>query len=210
MLLVGQYDSPYVRRVAVSLHLLDLPFRRSPLSVFGDFEAMRRLNPLGRVPVLVLDDGEALADSAAILDLLDEMAGPERALLPPSGPLRRRALQVMALATGCSDKAAGIVYERSQRPPDKVDEHWLLRLRIQLEGALATLERRRPEPWFLGERFSQADVTVATMLSFLKLALPDLVAAERLPALAAFSARCEALPAFAATRPGPDELPGGA
>jgi glutathione S-transferase len=210
MLLVGQYDSPYVRRVAVSLHLLGLPFQRSPLSVFGDFDAMRRLNSLGRVPVLVLEDGETLVDSGAILDLLDELAGSERALLPPSGPLRRRALQVMALATGCSDKAAGIVYERKQRVPDKVDEHWLLRLRLQLEGALAALERRRPEPWFLGERFSQADVTVATMLSFVQLALPGLVTAERLPVLEAFAAACERLPAFEATLPGPDELPGGA
>jgi glutathione S-transferase len=177
--------------------------------VFGDFEAMRRLNPLGRVPVLVLEDGEALVDSGAILDLLDEMVGPERALLPSSGPLRRRALQVMALATGCSDKAAGIVYERTQRPPDKVDESWVRRLRIQLEGALAALERSRPEPWFLGERFSQADVTVATMLSFLKLALPEFVTRERVPALHAFAAACEQLPAFMATQPGPDELPGG-
>jgi glutathione S-transferase len=210
MLLVGQYDSSYVRRVAVSLHLLDLPFQRSPLSVFGDFDAMRRLNPLGRVPVLVLEDGEALVDSGAILDFLDELAGPERALLPPSGPLRRWALQVMALATGCSDKAAGIVYERAQRAPEKVDEHWLVRLRLQLEGALVALERKRPEPWFLGERFSQADVTVATMLSFAKLALPGLVTAERLPGLEAFSAACERLPAFKAALPGPDELPGGA
>ena len=74
------------------------------------------------VPVLVLEDGEVLVDSVAILDFVDEMVGPERALLPPSRALRRRALQVMALATGCSDKAAGIVYERTQRAPEKVDE----------------------------------------------------------------------------------------
>jgi glutathione S-transferase len=218
MLLIGQCDSPYVRRVAVSLHLLGLPFERSPLSVFGDFDAMRRLNPLGRVPALVLDPpapprgpegglGEVLVDSGAILDHLDELAGPGRALLPPSGPLRRQALQVMALATGASDKAAGIVYERARRTPAEVDEAWLGRLRLQLEGALAALERRRPDPWFLGERFGQADVTVATMVAYLRLALPELVAPGRVPALARHADACERLPAFEATRPGPDERP---
>jgi glutathione S-transferase len=207
MLLIGQYDSPYVRRVAVSLHLLGTPFERSPLSVFGDFDAMRRLNPLGRVPALVLDHGEVLVDSGAILDHLDELAGPGRALLPPSGPLRRRALQVMALATGASDKAAGIVYERGGRAPEKVDEAWLGRLRVQLQGALDALEQRRPDPWFLGERFGQADVTVATMVAYLRLALPELVAPERVPALARHADACERLPAFEATRPGPDERP---
>jgi glutathione S-transferase len=72
------------------------------------------------------------------------------------------------------------------------------------------LERKRPEPWFLGERFSQADVTVATMLSFVQLALPGLVTGKRLPVLEGFAAACERLPAFEAARPGPDELPGGA
>lgn len=207
MLLIGQYDSPYVRRVAVSLHILGVPFDRDPLSVFGDFDAMRRLNPLGRVPALALDDGEVLVDSAAILDHLDELAGPERALLPPSGPLRRQALQVMALATGAADKAAGIVYERGRRAPEKVDESWLRRLRVQLEGALGALERRRPDPWFLGARFGQADVTVATMVGYLRLALPELASPDRLPALARHADACERLPEFQATRPGPDERP---
>jgi glutathione S-transferase len=100
MILVGQYDSPYVRRVAISLHALGLDFERNTMSVFADADAMRRINPLGRVPSLVLDGGETLLDSAAILDHLDETVGPARALLPPAGAERRRALQIIALATG--------------------------------------------------------------------------------------------------------------
>src|SRR5215212_2587418 len=98
MILVGQFDSPFVRRVAVSLHMLQLPFTRNPISVFGDAEAMRAINPLGRIPSLVLDDGEVLIDSAAILDHLDEVVGRARALLPPSGAPRRAALRISALA----------------------------------------------------------------------------------------------------------------
>jgi Glutathione S-transferase, N-terminal domain len=99
MQLVGQYDSPYVRRVAISLTLLGLPFTRNTISVFADADEMRRINPVVRIPSLILDDGEVLIDSAAILDHVDETVGPERALLPPRGAERRPALRIVALAT---------------------------------------------------------------------------------------------------------------
>src|SRR5258705_11343896 len=89
MLLVGQYDSPFVRRVAISLHVFGIAFERNTKSVFADADEMRRINPLGRIPSLVLDDGEVIIDSAAILDYLDGLVGAERALLPPHGPARR-------------------------------------------------------------------------------------------------------------------------
>jgi glutathione S-transferase len=92
MILLGQYDSPFTRRVAVSMHMLGLAFERDTSSVFADADAVRRLNPLGRIPVLVLDDGEVLIDSGAILDHLDERVGPDRALTPPTGSARRREL----------------------------------------------------------------------------------------------------------------------
>ena len=91
MQLVGHYDSPFVRRVAISLTLLALPFTRNTMSVFADAAEMQRINPIVRIPSLVLDDGEVLIDSAAILDHIDETVGPGRALLPPRGPERRRA-----------------------------------------------------------------------------------------------------------------------
>ena len=135
MILIGQFDSPYVRRVAVSMHLLNIAFERRLLSVFRHAEEMRRYNPLGRVPALVLDDGETLIDSAATLDHLDQIAGPDRALLPPSGAARRHALRLIALATGCSDKAIAVAYER-RRPPHLIDEGWVARCRAQLDAGL--------------------------------------------------------------------------
>jgi hypothetical protein len=136
MQLVGQFDSPYVRRVAISLHLLGLPFTRNTISVFSDAEEMGRINPLVRVPSLVLDDGEVLIDSGAILDHIDETVGAGRALLPQHGTERRRALRIIALASGAIDKAGAIVYERVLRPADKVYEPWIDRCRAQLTGAL--------------------------------------------------------------------------
>ena len=140
MQLVGQYDSPYVRRVAISLHLLGLPFTRNAISVFSDAEEMGRINPLVRVPSLVLDDGEVLIDSGAILDHIDETVGASRALLPRHGPERRLALRIIALASGAIDKAGAIVYERVLRPADKVHEPWVDRCRAQLTGALRALD----------------------------------------------------------------------
>ncbi len=111
MILVGQYDSPYVRRVAVSLRVLGFDYEHDTRSVFGDFDSMRQTNPLARIPSLVFDDGEVLIDSAAILDWLDETVGPARALLPRAGPERRRALRLIALATGVMDKAVSSIPE---------------------------------------------------------------------------------------------------
>jgi glutathione S-transferase len=107
MILVGQYDSPYTRRVAVSLGLLGFDFEHDGRSVFADFESMRTTNPLGRVPSLILRDGTTLIDSMAILDWLDQQVGPERGLMPASGPARQDALQRIALATGTIDKVMG-------------------------------------------------------------------------------------------------------
>src|SRR5262245_23379316 len=99
MILVGQYDSPYVRRVEVSLRVLGVAYEHDTRSVFGDFDSMRKTNPLARIPSLVLDDGDVLIDSNAILDWLDETVGHGRALLPPKGADRRRAA-----ASGASDR----------------------------------------------------------------------------------------------------------
>src|SRR3954451_9300070 len=105
MILIGQYDSPFVRRVAIALRLYAMPFEHRPWSTFGDADKIAPFNPLRRVPTLVLEGGEALLESGVILDHLDELAGQERALIAKRGPQRRRALRVCALATGLADKA---------------------------------------------------------------------------------------------------------
>ncbi|WP_204325379.1 glutathione S-transferase family protein, partial [Stenotrophomonas maltophilia] len=81
-----------------------LSYEHRPWSVFGNADEVARYNPVIRVPTLVLDDGEVLIESAAILDHLDETVGPARALIAENGRDRRLALKVMALATGLGDK----------------------------------------------------------------------------------------------------------
>lgn len=205
MILVGQYDSPYVRRVAVSLHQLGIPFERAPLSTFRDIEEMRRINPTLRVPALVLDSGETLTDSHAILDWLDHEVGPERALMPPAGSDRRRCWQAIGLASTACDKAKDILYENALRPPEKVHRPVVERCRAQLEAALAGLEALAGQPWVLGDAISQADITTVCTLGFVRDAVPDAASAGRWPGLDRLSKQCEALPAFKAGAPGAAE-----
>src|SRR5882672_3316628 len=135
------FDSPFVRRVAVSMNVLGMAFEHRNWSISKDFEIIRQFNPLGRVPTLVLPDGEALIESSAILDFLDERAGPERALLPHSGKERRQALRILAVATGAAEKGVAQVYETAFRPPEKRHAPWVERCHAQMHAALTELNR---------------------------------------------------------------------
>ena len=198
MRLIGRYDSPFVRRVGISLHLLGLPFEQLPLSVFSDATEVRKFSPLGRVPVLVLADGEVLVDSAAILDHLDEVAGPERRLIPAGGPARRRVLRTVVTATGAADKAIAISYER-RRPAAQQSADWVDRCRVQIEAALGELEVgwSTATPSTLG-RPTQAEITTATMLAYVRRVEPAIAAEGRYPGLDRMAADCERLEAFRA------------
>jgi glutathione S-transferase len=207
MILVGQYDSPFVRRVAVSLRVLGFAYQHDTRSVFADFDAMLNVNPLGRIPSLVLDDGETLIDSAAILDWLDQSVGPERALIPHCGPQRRRSLRLIALAGGIIEKAGAEAYERLIRPSAYRWPEWIARCRAQATAALAALAA---EDWPATDRLDQAEITTACMVRYVQMADPDLLASSRYPTLLALSARCEVRPEFQATYPAEYAVPRGA
>jgi glutathione S-transferase len=197
MILIGQYDSPFVRRVAIALRLYGLPFEHRPWSTFGEGDKIAPFNPLRRVPTLVLDGGEALIESTAILDYLDELVGPERAMMAERGPARRQALRVCALASGLGDKAVSLLYERILRKdPSKI---WVERCEAQIAGVLEVLEKERAAiamPYWFGDKIGHADIAVACVLRFAREAHPALFDGTRYPALSAHAARCEALPAF--------------
>ncbi len=199
MILIGMFDSPFVRRVAVSMNLLGMAFEHRNWSIGRDFDLIRGFNPLGRVPTLVLADGEALIESNAILDFLDETVGPGRALLPRSGLERREALRIMAIAAGAAEKGVAQVYEKVFRPPEKRHRPWTDRCSTQMHGALTELDRlsrRRAGEWLIGDRLTQADITSACAYTFLVDAVNIDGAESTYPGLAAIAARCEALPEF--------------
>jgi glutathione S-transferase len=201
MLLIGQYDSPFVRRVGIALTWQGLAFRHEPWSVFRDAERIRAFNPLLRVPTLELDDGTALTDSHMILDHLDAIAPPGQALFPREEPARHRALRIAALACGAGEKAGSLFYEQCLH--ETVSELWVRRCRAQIKETLALLEGERAalqgEHWF-GDRPGHADIAVAVVLRFILEAHPGLVTPQDVPLLAADAERLEALPVFQAIR----------
>jgi glutathione S-transferase len=197
MLLIGQYDSPFVRRVAVALHHYGLPFEHRPWSVWGDADKIAEYNPLRRVPTLVLDDGSALVKTFVILDAIDEQAAPARALAPASGRERRDVMRVAALASGVADKALTLLY--SSLDLMKPSERWSSRCRAQIIETLTVLETERAArrtPYWFGSALSHADIGLACAYRFTTEAHPELIAPAQFPTLTAQAARCEALPCF--------------
>ncbi len=206
MIVIGRDLSPFVRRVLVSLKLTGLPHEQRPLSTGGDLEAIRAINPLARVPALLLGDDEPpLVDSWAILDHIDEQAGPEKALIPPRGKARRDVLRLVAIGTGAAEKGVQSFYERTRRPADKVHAPWHEHCDAQVTGGLKLLDQAAGEaaakgwPYLTGERITQADITAAVALDFIRFTAPYQVDAARLPHLTALAERLYALPAFQET-----------
>lgn len=196
MILIGQYDSSYVRRVGIALKLYGLSFEHRPWSVFSDGEKVQAVNPLMRVPTLLLDDGEVVADSNSILDYLDALMPPEKRLLPHAEPERRRILKIMTFATGFADKGVSLFYELHLH--EKPSAYFVERCRSQMMTVLATLETERAarpgDTWF--GRITHADIAVACAWRHVSEAHPGLVDPAAYPALATHCDRMESLPVF--------------
>lgn len=199
MILIGQYDSPFTRRVGIALTLYGLPFEHRPWSIFADADQIRPFNPLTRVPTLVLDDGEVLIESHLILDYLDSLVPADRVMFPRAEPARHRALKVAALATGLADKGVSLFYERALHR--EMSQAWTDRCRTQILSTLAVLEAdradRRGGYWF-GPAIGHADIAVAVAIRFIADVHPDLFSKADFPALSAHAARLETLPVFRA------------
>ena len=201
MILIGMLDSPYVRRCAVSMKLMGLPFEHQSVSVFRHFERFRAINPVVKAPSFVCDDGTVLMDSTLIVDYLEHCVAPEKRLTPASGRERQEALRLTGLALAACEKCVQIVYEKEQRPEDKRHGPWLERVTGQANAAFGELERAAAgaRPWLQGDRLNAADVIVACAWRFGQFYDAKEVAASSYPALVAYSQRAEALPEFSST-----------
>ena len=199
MQLIGMLDSPYVRRAAISLRMLGIPFEHHPLSVFSDFDTFRKINPLVKAPTLICDDGAVLVDSTLIIDYAETLAG--RSLLPAVPTARRDALRLIGLALVACEKAIAHFYELKRAPAQR-DMTWLQRVQGQLRDACAllnTLLVAAPTGrWLCGDEPSQADVSVGVAWTLTQIVAADIVRPGDYPAFAGFAARTERLPEFVA------------
>jgi len=193
------FGSPFGRkaRIAISVLGLDSKVDVEPASNQDPADPISKQNPLGKVPVLILDDGSTLFDSPVILEYLDMLAGGGR-ILPRETKARFDALRLQALADGILDASILIVYEGRYRPPEMAVQKWLDHQAVKVERALAALETAPPG---LGSPPNVGEITLACALAYRdfrfkgdwRKAYPRLVAW-----LDNFGAR---VPTFAATAP---------
>lgn len=192
MKLVGMLDSPYVRRVAISLELYGLDFEHEALSVFRDYPAFSAINPVVKAPTLVLDDGTVLMDSSLILDYLETLAPVDKKLLPQAPAERARDLHVLGLALAACEKSVQIVYEHELRPAEKLHAPWLDRVTGQLLAAYSQLDKHLAD----SEAVTQASLTAAVAWSFSQFTVASVVNAHAFPNLKHHAERLEQHPAF--------------
>jgi glutathione S-transferase len=200
--LIGMLDSPYVRRVAISLQCLGLPFEHRPVSVFRAIAEFQAINPVVKAPTLVCDDGTVLMDSSLILEYAESLAQAQgrRSLMPGTLSARQADLRVIGLGLAACEKSVQRIYERGLRPAEKQHEPWVERVTGQLLAAFAGLETevaRRPLPVTTAQ-LTQAAITTGISWHFVQQMLPEIVPATRFATLAAFSAQAEALAPFRA------------
>lgn len=198
MQLIGMLDSPYVRRVAICLKLLEIEFEHRAISVFSGFDRFKAINPVVKAPTLVLADGQILMDSSLILEYAAGIAPSGRTLLPNQGAARLNALQLNGLALVACEKTVQIVYEQQLRPQEKQHQPWLDRVQGQLQAAYAELEKQLPQS-AVSPFMGSAEVSVAVAWGFTQLMLPGQISDQQHPTLAAFAAQAEQHPAFIST-----------
>jgi glutathione S-transferase len=199
MKLIGLYDSPYVRRVAVSMRIQGYAFQHVALSVFRHQTEMREINPLVKVPMLVLDNGEQLIESSFILDYLDGEVPPDERLVPASGEARRKVLQQCATALVATEKAVQMYYDTQLRPAEFSYGPWVARCTDQMHEAFGMLDAQPVSPVLYGAPINQADITIAVALRFARYMHPAQFPPGRYTNLEKLSFYCEALPAFLET-----------
>lgn len=199
MRLIGMMDSPYVRRVAISLRMMNLDFTHEQISVFRQYEEFARINPVVKAPSLVTDEGGVLLDSTLILEYVEGLTEPALRLTPMVRARHLRSQRILGLALAACEKTVQIVYEKQLRPAEKQHQPWLDRVHQQLGEAYRLLEAEvGAQGWQVDDRPMQADITTAVVWRFTGYMLPGCVDAAAHPHLAAHSARAEALPAFRA------------
>ena len=198
MQLIGMLDSPYVRRVAVTMLTAGLAFQHRPISLFRHIDEFSKISPLLKAPTLVADDGVALLDSSVILEYLATRSAAVAALMPAT----LEAFRATGLALTVCEKAVQFHYERALRSPEQRSETWVARVVGQLTKGLEALDREAPASGWIGEAgIGAADITVACAFGFIQGMLGDLVDPALYPSLASFGARAEDLPAFRAAPP---------
>lgn len=201
MKLIGSLTSPFVRKVRIVANekhielefVVDIPW--SPDTKVSEF------NPLGKVPVLVLDDGATLFDSRVIVEYLDTVT-PVSRLIPEGNRQRIAVKRWEALADGITDSAALIFIERAQRAAEHQSREWIVRQEQSVfRGLEAMSEELGEKKWCTGDLMNLADIAAGCALGYLDFRFPEIKWREAHPNLAKLADRLNELETFKDTAP---------
>ena len=179
MKLYGMLDSPFVRRVAISLATKQLPFEHNALSVFSTFNDFSKINPVVKAPTLVLDDGTYLIDSTLILNYLDQQHSGNLGFFK----LSATEYQLLGLGLVLAEKAVQYVYESELRPTEKQVSQWKERVLLQAHQACQQLNQHPLLQQLESPTLNQANITVAIAWRFVQEKFPALFPIDKYPQL---------------------------
>ena len=201
MKLIGSNTSPYVRKVRIVMAEKKLDYQFVDEDVWSSDTTIGQSNPLGKVPCLVMEGGEALFDSRVIVEYLDTMT-PLAKLLPPSGRERAEVRTWEALGDGMLDALILVRLEQTQRPAEQQSQKWIDRQMGKVHAGLAAMSSGLGEkPWCNGNGYSLADVAVGCTLGYLDFRFAHIKWRETYPNLARLNEKLAARPSFAETQP---------
>lgn len=200
MKLIASLTSPFARKIRVLLLEKDIPCELQVDIPWNADTRVPHYNPLGKVPVLLKEDGRPLYDSPVIAEYLDTVITSPQ-FIPED---RCRAIdvkQLEALADGVVDACVTIFLER-KRPPERQDMEWIDRQQGKIEHGLQALEKTLLDgPYLLGEQLTLADIACACALGYLDFRFPDIDWRSEHPRLLAYAEQLFSRPSFVKTRP---------
>jgi glutathione S-transferase len=198
--LIASTTSPFARKVRIALAEKKVEYQMVAASAWDAGNPVHAYNPLGKLPVLILDDGTHLFDSRVIVEYID-LVSPVSRLIPEPARQRIAVKKWEALADGVCDAAASIVIER-RRPANLQSEEWIERQRRKIREGVAELSRELGDrAWCYGETCSLADIATGCALGYLDLRHAELDWRDLYPNLARLAERLGKRPSFAETTP---------
>ena len=193
--LIASLTSPFVRKVRIALAEKKIEYQIHEVSPWAPGNPVHAFSPLGRVPVLVLDDGMQLFDSRVIVEYLDTVS-PVSRLIPEPSRQRIVVRRWEALADGVCDAALEIVVE-GRRPARQQSKDWIARQRQKVDAGVAELARELADKsWCNGDAYSLADIATGCALGYLDLRHPDIGWRDAYPNLARLAERLGKRPSF--------------
>jgi glutathione S-transferase len=200
MKLITSLTSPYGRKVRVVLLEKKIPFQLQVENPWQPDSVVPSLNPLGKVPVLVLEDGESVFDSRVIVEYLDHVS-PVAHLIPSEPKTRMVVRGVEALADGVTDAAVAVYLERKRAPEQQSNDWLVLQEKTLFRGLEALSEALGEKPWYLGNSMTLADIVCGCMLGYLDLRFAEIDWRSAHPNLARLAEKLATRASFKDTLP---------